>query len=133
MGKFDKPIVSFKLDSNAAERQKRFQVVEGKVVDVVKAGIRAGVKGIAQDARKIAPVAAVHRSKYHWGTRPKQLKKEIRYKVGEKNMVVWGMVQAAFPGKFQELGTKLQKAQPFIHPPFNARKSQIIKDMAGKI
>lgn len=145
-----KPIFNFKFESDAGAIQQRFQVVGGKVVDVVRNGIHNAVKAIAQDARTRAPVAAVHRVKYGLWKRKKRLKQEIRYKVGETNMLVWGYVRAEFPALFQELGTGQyfvgeyarppkhpnwagHKRHSFLKPAFDAHKAQAVKDMAGKI
>ena len=123
VGNKSQSIIGATFEANPAKIAKRFQAINGKVVDVVKKAFRESVKATAKEAKKLAPKATKHRVNYSSKTsnftRPKTLRQEIKYKVGEKNQKIWGMVRANFPGWFQEHGTGKGHVGAYVRPPKN--------------
>lgn len=95
-----------------------------KATGVSLDALEAGAKLVAEEARNRVPVAAVHRSKYAWGTRAERMRETISAKRHEasNSASVW----ADFPSFFIERGTATMAPRPFIEPALEAKRAEIL-------
>jgi HK97 gp10 family phage protein len=127
---------------------KRFKELrkDAKVRQAIRAGLRAGAKLMATDAKQNAPIfQGKYPASRQAKRKPGTLRRFIRVRSMKRSRVRFGMMIAsyytgdAYYGSFLEYGTKNIKPRPFLRPAFDKYKHDTIalvqqkcKDFAEK-